>query len=94
MKKNCGNSGFARLTAMNQGAATSRKSALRRIAPNPARRGEQLHLARNGLGHIHVAAVLPEFGIVAFGLLVVQDQEVADLLEFVGAAAVVFFALG
>jgi hypothetical protein len=75
---------------------TRREHALAEIDRNPARVEEhalailhdapaaakQLHLLRQAVGDRHRPDVVPEVRIVAFGGMVMEDQEVADAIIF------------
>ena len=47
-----------------------------------ARAFEQLNAVCEGVGDIHIATVDPELAVCALVNLVVQDDEIADVLEF------------
>ena len=53
---------------------------------------EQGQALRQRVGHLHVAAVAPEAAVVALGGVVVEDDEVANVLDLGPCVAVVLSA--
>ena len=66
---------------------------LRPFAENPRVQPPHLQLARQAFGHLHVADIAPELRVVALGGLVMQDDEIAHVIEQLAHAAVVLVAL-
>ena len=62
------------------------------LPENAAARAKQVDLTLQCVGHRHIATMTPELAVVAFGRLVVKDDEIADPLIFEVGLPVIFGA--